>query len=65
LTTAKTGKDVITDFDRGADVVSFVGLTRSDVKVTRDQTDTVVTWDNGELTFEGVADVTKADFLFS
>jgi hypothetical protein len=65
LTTAKTGKDVITDFDRGADVVSFVGLTRSDVKVTRDQTDSVVTWDNGELTFEGVADVTKADFLFS
>ncbi|WP_422031924.1 calcium-binding protein [Roseovarius sp.] len=65
-TDTNTGHDTITDYQNGTDVIRLDGgADYDDLTIRRSGGDTVISWDNGTITLEGVTGrIDEDDFLF-
>ena len=65
-TDTTTGHDTITDYQNGTDVIRLDGgADYEDLTIRRSGGDTVISWDNGTITLEGVTGrIDEEDFLF-
>ena len=63
---ANSGDDRITDFENGTDMIRITGAADyDDLSITRSGGDTVVSWDGGSVTLEGITGrIDEDDFVF-